>query len=354
MAVSPDGETVGFAYGAGVSVVNLPAAQVGEVLIHDFVANDSQHYWDAVAFDPTGQYLAAGYIVNGGPQTEFAVSMWDIEADELVREFDLDNSWAVTDLEFNPSGTLLAATGTYTRIWDVATGDLLFQTTSNGDSGISFSGDYLVVADPAAKYGGYETSALYNVAEGDLVSLFKQSLPVTDARGGDGVFYQPVVFNPNGSQFATLDKDGQVVVWETTSGYVEANVPVNIFAQCDELPPPRQRPTTANDVNIYWSWYATEIPLIFDHMGWANYVITLDGEPLPVDTAQRSPIRRKPAYYDHWVVHYNLNVGALTPGSHTITYALTWGKAISDGLDDFGPVTDNPENIGSCTFEVDG
>jgi WD40 repeat protein len=359
VAVSPDGTTLGLAEGTGVSLLNLPAAESGDVWTHSLVANDSQRKWDAVTFDPTGQYLAAGYIVSGGPLTEFSVSMWDVNTDELVREFDLETSYAVTDLKFSADGILLAATGSYSRVWGAQTGEILYVTPAYEqnafpETGISFSGDYLIFSDIAPPFGGLETITLRDIPTGDLLALFKQSIPLTGSGGGDGVFYHPVTFHPDGTQFATLDKGGQVVVWDIPADLAAADTAVDIFAYCDDLSGRKKQPGAADDVNIIWSWYATEIGLIFDHMGWSSYSITLDGQALPVDTALRSAIRRDPANDNHWTLYYSLNVGALTPGTHTITYDLTWDKAISDGLEQFGPGTPNLDDSGACTFEVDG
>jgi WD40 repeat protein len=357
VAVSPDGDLLAFAEGTGVSLVNLADAEAGDIQEHAFVANDSARNWDAVAFDPSGQYLAAGYIVYGGPETDFAVSMWDVHTDKLVRKFASLTS-AVTDLEFNISGTLLASTGTVSTVWNVRTGNTLYTTTLYSrnalpEAGISFNGDYLILSDVAPAIGRYETTTLRDAESGDLLALFHQDLP-SGGGGGDGAFYHPVAFHPEGTQFATVDRGGQVVVWDMPTDVATADTSINIIAYCDDLPGKPKQPSAADEVNIIWSWYATEIPLIYDHMGWSSYAIILDGKSLSADSALRSAIRRDPTNDNHWTLYYSLNVGKLTPGTHTIAYSLTWGKAISDGLDQFGPGTSNPDNTGTCTFEVDG
>jgi hypothetical protein len=125
-----------------------------------------------------------------------------------------------------------------------------------------------------------------------------------------------------------------------------------IYAYCDKLDEAIPAITTGDAVDILWSWYATEIPLVLDHVSAVNYEISLDGESLDPAAARLSTIYRAGTDNDFWTVFYALNVGSLAAGEHTITYRATWGEAISDGFSNYGPGTAHPEDTGTCHFSV--
>jgi len=65
----------------------------------------------AVEWNPDGNLLAVS--------SETAVSIWDVESQELVNVFDEDTQ-LVTSLSWNQDGQRLAALGTLTVVWDVS------------------------------------------------------------------------------------------------------------------------------------------------------------------------------------------------------------------------------------------
>ncbi len=174
----------------------------------------------------------------------------------------------------------------------------------------------------------------------------------TGGGGGSGVFYQPVAFSPDGTQLASTDPGGVIVIWDMPPGLVAGGAGANIIAYCDDLPGSPAQPSPNMPVNIIWSWYATEIRLISDHVRAANYNVRLDGQPLSVYEVQRSVVRRDPANDNNWTIYYSLPVGTLAAGTHTIEYEVTWRETINDGIDTFGPGTLNESQSGTCTFEV--
>ncbi|PJF26808.1 MAG: hypothetical protein CUN52_15340, partial [Phototrophicales bacterium] len=121
-----------------------------------------------------------------------------------------------------------------------------------------------------------------------------------------------------------------------------------IFAECNQYP--MAEPGLLYDTDtiiIFWSWYAATEELMLDHINNAQYAVAAWGNPF--SNVVRTPIEFRNG--DYWVFYYVV-AGNLRPGQYQIDYKVYWNQAISDGYDDFGPGTDNPELTGNCSFTI--
>jgi hypothetical protein len=128
---------------------------------------------------------------------------------------------------------------------------------------------------------------------------------------------------------------------------------VDVLAYCNN--PAYRTPAPTNlaagsTIDIWWSWYAKTEEQVRDHIANAIYDVRIDGVQLQNLRLYQSGIRLQNDgnYYVYWYVP----AGPLTSGPHEITYTVSWSAAISDGYEQFGPVTSNPLQSGKCTFTV--
>lgn len=126
---------------------------------------------------------------------------------------------------------------------------------------------------------------------------------------------------------------------------------VDVLAYCDDRSlgsPPPANLAAGSTIDIFWNWFAVTRQQITDHLETATYTITLDGQTLSYREFQ-TPIRSENGQY---IVYWYVPTEPLEAGQHRITYRVTWSDAITDGFQNFGPGTVNPEQTGSCTFNV--
>lgn len=100
---------------------------------------------------------------------------------------------------------------------------------------------------------------------------------------------------------------------------------------------------------VYWNWWAVEAEQVYDHMRNAQYAIRVAGEPMPF--VEVSPVfRLSDGFY---YVFYTADLGSgWRPGHYEIDFQLTWEQAITDGVDDYGPGTENDFIRTGCGFSV--
>lgn len=129
-----------------------------------------------------------------------------------------------------------------------------------------------------------------------------------------------------------------------------------IFAECDNYPlsdPGRLFDT--DTLVVFWSWYAKTPQEAQTHIDNAQYEVYLSSDyayrqTFPLVSTSAITLREDGNYY----VFYVANLGdGFRSGNYEIDFYLTWDTVISDGYDDFGPETDNPFFISTCTFEVE-
>jgi hypothetical protein len=134
-------------------------------------------------------------------------------------------------------------------------------------------------------------------------------------------------------------------------GSVSTQQGVDVLAYCDDRSlgsPPPANLAAGSTIDVFWNWFATTRQQVQDHLNASTYTVTLDGETLDYRQYQGA-IREENGLF---VVYWFVRSEPLAAGQHTITYRVTWSQAIGDGFDTFGPGTNNPEQSGSCTFNV--
>jgi uncharacterized protein YraI len=154
----------------------------------------------------------------------------------------------------------------------------------------------------------------------------------------DGVFVG-ITFTPAPGQAGTLPANPG-----TATG--------DVGALCDNsdfgVPRPRNI-STSTQVDIYWAWFASTEQQVNDHAAAVTYEISVNGAVLENWSGFGFPVRQDGNQY---VKYWYVPVGTLPAGETRITYRATWSRPIFDGSRNYGPGTDNPEEIGSCTFIV--
>lgn len=122
-----------------------------------------------------------------------------------------------------------------------------------------------------------------------------------------------------------------------------------IFAECDDYLPGASPGVVydTDNVVIYWTWYARTLEQIQAHQVNANYSVRLNtARFLSVNASE--PTRRGSDYY----IFYTVNIGNLLAGHYEVEYKLNWDLPISDGYQDFGVGTANPQELSLCNFDV--
>ncbi len=317
----------------------------------DLAPVDGYH---AVALDPAGRYIVAGGLVADDKGRHAVVDLWDAVSGAFVTRLEsaTDNDWRM-DLSFNADGSQLALTAFAATVWnlDGIPDEPVFMSGEMLVSSGTFVGDRLAYL----LWGLNANPVLLRDAEGVYLQTFWRNAHSNEG-GGGGLPRWPVAARPDGSQIVEAEVGGAMTAWNlppvAALEPLPEPAPVSVVAYCDKLDGPPDDLTAADSINVEWSWYATELPLIINHLRTVTYEIMLDGQVLSSYLAQRSVVRRDPVNDDHWTIYYTLNVGALAPGEHTITYRATWRQVITDGLASYGPGTVNPEDSGACRFMV--
>ncbi len=307
--------------------------------------------YTAVAIDAGGSYIAAAANVGSTAYPEQTiVDVWRANGAFVGRLSSPDPSYGgyVKSLSFAADGSQLALTAAETTVWnlDDVPGDPAYVVVNAYASGSTFAGSNLAVGTYGIPVGSV---VLYDPA-GTYEQTLQRNVHVLNAGGGGDTPREPIAGRPDGSQIAAQEFPAALVAWEVPQPTVTPSQ--SVIAYCDTLDGAPTGLTSAAPLDVEWSWYATELPLVLDHMNSVQYEISLDGQSLATGDAQVSTVRRDSANDNHWTVYYTLHVGPLAAGEHTLTYRATWSRVISDGLSDYGPGTAHPEDTGTCRFTV--
>ena len=133
---------------------------------------------------------------------------------------------------------------------------------------------------------------------------------------------------------------------------VEATQPevVEILAYCTLIgnDPVTTVPAGA-PIIISWGWLALTEAQVQDHIDNVVYDITLDGIQLDgfmgdiwMDTS------------GEYVVNWAAAVGVLPPGTHDLSFDVSWKKMIYDGMDTYGPGGTYESEHDDCQIVVGG
>ena len=223
MAFSPDGKILATA--DGNRTVDLWDPGNGR-LLRSMLPPDSNSTANPTgeAISPDGRLLAVSYA-NG------QVWLWNaatgqvvrvINADHQTSGFSIGGGYNVWGVAFSPDGKLLAtADGDWnTRVWNAATGQLLFtlkasQLSDDGVGGVAFSpdGKTLAAAD------GSGAVQLWNLATRRSIATFGQIGPLTAIAKE----VNDLAFSPDGRYLAATDWGGDTWMWNLDTGRLVLN-----------------------------------------------------------------------------------------------------------------------------------
>lgn len=213
LAVSNDGQR--FAVGDWQGRAQVYDLATGEML-YEFSHGEYVH---AVAFDPSGDYLAIG-------SSDHQVHIHRLSDGKQVQRLPGHDD-AVLSVAFSPDGQLLVSSGydNTARIWDVEQGEMLQVLERHHwwvwDAEFSPDGRRLVTAGQDGK------AVVWLRAKDDLT--YRRETEFTQHRGA----VYDASFSPDGLQVATAGYDGRVLLWQP-----EKVAPVDIERRLDGLPDP--------------------------------------------------------------------------------------------------------------------
>ncbi len=195
VAFSPDGSRLASASGDGTAKVwDLESRQ----LIHDLRGHTDELF--SIAFSKDGNRIVTASI-------DGTARVWDAVNGQVLLTF-TGHTAPLLSANFNPDGTRVASTSDdlTVRVWDSITGQELYQLTDFATlvSGATFSPD----GKTLATNGGIDPK-LWDAATGKL--LFE--LPGWSAPSAQGP-----AFTPDGRYVAVAGQDGKVSMWETATG----------------------------------------------------------------------------------------------------------------------------------------
>ena len=130
---------------------------------------------------------------------------------------------------------------------------------------------------------------------------------------------------------------------------VASGTGVDIFAFCDNPTYGISAPIIeANStIEIYWAWFAFSEAQVQHHITTVEYDLRVNGDPIEIFPQYQKPVSQQSGQH---VAFWYVPFGPLESGDYTITIEMIWSEAISDGVERFGPNTDNETFEESCTF----
>lgn len=189
--------------------------------------------------------------------------------------------------------------------------------------------------------------------------------PVTGNIIGTGeVISTSGIFTPDGGTLNEVFSAPQEAIVQigarpsdiTNQNYVgRVSDPGLIFAECDAFP--ATDPGIVWDVDtvtVFWSWFAATPAQAQDHINNAQYEVFLSSQYAhrqPFPNVVVSPITKRED--GNYYVFYSANLGTgFRSGDYRVDYYVTWDNTIDDGYSLFGPNTETPFILNTCSFTV--
>jgi WD40 repeat protein len=151
---------------------------------------------EGVAFSPDGKLIAS----CGADE---AIRVWDVATSRPVSRLETPEG-RTNAISFSPDGEKLASAGRILRLWNVATGALLWKYSTR-PLAVVFSPD----GNTLATGGSDNRVRLWDIANGELLHEFDLNEERVEVR--------PVAFSPDGRLLASASKT-TIFTWEVASG----------------------------------------------------------------------------------------------------------------------------------------
>jgi WD40 repeat protein len=200
MSFSPNGETLATVAGCEIKLWDVSSGAALQTL------SDEPDWIEAVAFSPDGKLLAS--------VSYDTVKLWHNGLGVMLQKL-TGHSSKVQDIAFSPDGSILASAykDSTVKLWDARLRVVLQKTEGHlGEvTSVSFSPDgkmIVSVSHDAVKVWRVSTSEVLITVEDD------------DAYGADGPMVADVKFSPNGKILALAFFDGEIQLWDISSGMV--------------------------------------------------------------------------------------------------------------------------------------
>ena len=261
VSFSPDGKTL--ASGGAEGTIRLWDVDTGEQLSslrgHTAAVN-------SVSFSPDGKTLASG-------SRDETVRLWDASSGDHLRTL-AEDTWHgdfVNSVSFSPDGKTLASGSRFeARLWDVATGELIFGSYVYrvvdryfySVNSVSFSPDGKTLASGWSD----KTVRLWDVDTREQLSRLR----------GHTAAVNSVSFSPDGKTLASGSRDETVRLWELPAAYTRISItssPVDAPAIGDTL-------TLKIDITDGKDITGYQARIIFDNTA-LRYVESANGDYLP-------------------------------------------------------------------------
>ena len=172
---------------------------------------------DYVAFSPDGRLMILAGTIFGPTDTRTVVRIWDIEADAPALQDFRAHSTTLYALTVSPDGRYVATSGhdNWVRVWNTRTGTQVAELTGPAP-GIAFTPDgaQLATINGAA-------ILLWDVATGDMIQ---------EITSDEAEILLSIAFSPDGSLMAVggLFEAGKVGLWDVAAGewraFLEADI----------------------------------------------------------------------------------------------------------------------------------
>jgi hypothetical protein len=268
-----------------------------------------------------------------------------------IRLEDGSEGWVSSDLiRIQPTGTPFPSITPSPNLTALAQGTSLPTAL--------FGGGTITPTPPLSlSNGASPTPVLENANPATVAGLQLPNLEAINetatALAGGGLI--PEVTNADNGQPLGGPTGGPIVTPSATlspvPGSISTQQGVDVLAYCDNRSfgsPPPTNLAAGSTIDVFWSWLASTKAQVQDHIDAATYDVRLDGNPLDYRQYQGNIHEEN----GQWAVYWFVRSEPLQTGQHTISYKVSWSRSIFDGAKNYGPGTGDPQESGSCTFNV--